>query len=191
MEIRKWARGLDPIQLPRRFLPFGGPTTTPRAIPWFLRSEVLQHLLGRDLAAGQTDGDAGARVGGSADEIQALDGGVPGRGAEREDVEEAVAQAQDGAFVQIEDLLPALRRVDDFLDERVLQALGAGARFDGGEDGVARFGDHKVPVLLAVRLHPLSDVVVEEMTDGHEHDDRVRSVRRSGRIDARGYVEVE
>ncbi len=82
------------------------------------------------------------------------------RRPEGENIEEAVTEPQNGAFVQVEDVLPALGRVDDFSDEGLLEAASAGAGFDGGEDGVAGFGDHGFPVLFAVQLDSFPFVLV-------------------------------
>ena len=80
------------------------------------------------------------------DEIQVPVAGVLGAGPEAEDVEEAVAEAEDGALVEIEDFFPARWRVDGFVRDVGCQ-IGAGACFDGRQDRGAGLGDHGVPVL--------------------------------------------
>ena len=55
---------------------------------------------------------------------------VLGAGAKTQDVEETVAETEDGALVEVEDLFPARGRVDDFVCD-VGSEIGTRACFDG------------------------------------------------------------
>ena len=178
----------SPFPLPDLHLHLGfGP-------PWRGDAHRLEHLLARDLAPGQADGHAGARVGGGADEIEAVDARVLGRWAEGEHVEEAVAEPEDGALVEVEQGLPTRRRVDGLVHDGLLQRGGACARFDGGEDGGAGVGDDGGPVLLVLAGEVdafAAGGVVHEVAHGDESDNGIFAVGRGSGIDPRRYVDVE
>ena len=69
-----------------------------------------------------------------------------GRRAEAQHVEEAVREAEDGAFVEVEAVAPAEGVVGECVrDQR--GEVDACARLDGAQDGGAGEGDHGGPVL--------------------------------------------
>lgn len=82
----------------------------------------------------------------STHKIQATDTGVAGLRAEGQDIEEGVAEAEDGALVEVEGVLPVRRRVDFLVHDEGCY-VSAGARGDGAEDGGAGVLDHGGPVL--------------------------------------------
>ena len=72
---------------------------------------------------------------------------MPSPRPETEDVEETVAETEDGALVEVEALFPRLRGVDEFVDDVRSDVDAPCTRGDGGEDRPPRGRDHCVPVL--------------------------------------------
>lgn len=91
-----------------------------RPAPGDGHSQIIEDLLGGEAGARKHDGHAGAGVGARADEVGAAEAARARPGAERQHVQEAVAQAQDGALVQVELGLPRVGVVDLLVHDGLL-----------------------------------------------------------------------
>lgn len=184
-----------PIQLLRHAIlrdpPIQNPTWHPA--PRHPDPRIVQHLLARDLGAGEHDRHAGPGVRARAHEVHLAEPLRPRARPERQHVEEAVAEPEDRALVQVELGLPRVRVVDQLVRDARPEVRAPRARADGREHGAPRLVDERGPVLLPRQPDGgfQGPAGLQQMSRGHERDEGVAALGGGARVDAAWYVDVE